>query len=104
MYLLRHVLPGAPANLIPDAVIFTEGTSDVYKGALGIYRGQRGRTILEVEVIGRSCHGSMPWEGINPLEWGSRVIAEATQAYEQRLGKTFPLVRDRSSRPRDRFP
>jgi hypothetical protein len=34
---------------------------------------------IEVVVHGRSCHGSMPWEGLNPLEWGGAVVAEATR-------------------------
>jgi acetylornithine deacetylase/succinyl-diaminopimelate desuccinylase-like protein len=63
MYLMGKVLPGAPPALIPDVVILTEGTGDSRKGALGIYRGQRGRMQIEVTVTGRSCHGSMPWEG-----------------------------------------
>eukprot|EP00727_Mastigamoeba_balamuthi_P004845 m51a1_g14359 hypothetical protein (515) ;mRNA; r:207798-210601 len=88
MYVCREVLPGAASDLIPDAVIYTEGTGDsrMAHGALGIYRGQRGRMQIEVEVVGRSCHGSMPWEGRNPLEAGSRIIAEAAAKYEAREG------------------
>lgn len=85
MYLLRHVLPGASADLIPDAVIFTEGTSDLYKGALGIYRGQRGRTILEVEVIGRSCHGSMPWEGSQTMKEEGRRRKEKKMQKKRKM-------------------
>ncbi|MFA9565208.1 MAG: hypothetical protein ACERLM_10960, partial [Acidimicrobiales bacterium] len=70
MYLMKEVLPGAAPAMIPDVVVLTEGTGDAYKGALGIYRGQRGRMQIEVTVTGRSCHGSMPWEGLNPLEHG----------------------------------
>jgi len=81
MYLTRKVLPGAPADLIPDVVILTEGTGDANKGALGLYRGQRGRMQIEVRVVGRSCHGSMPWEGLNPLEFGAAILVEATAAY-----------------------
>ena len=75
----RH-LPGAPPELVPDVVILTEGTGDSKKGALGIYRGQRGRMQIEVEVTGRSCHGSMPWEGLNPLEYGGAIVKEAASA------------------------
>jgi putative selenium metabolism hydrolase len=85
-YIVEKVLPGAPPELIPDVVILTEGTGDARKGALGIYRGQRGRMQIEVEVTGRSCHGSMPWEGLNPLEAGGAILAEAAQAYEARIG------------------
>ncbi len=86
MYLMRHELPGATVDLIPDVVILTEGTGDAHKGALGIYRGQRGRMQIEVEVTGRSCHGSMPWEGLNPLEFGAAIIAEAARRYDDRDG------------------
>lgn len=86
MYLMSEVLPDASADLIPDVVVLTEGTGDAQKGALGIYRGQRGRMQIEVTVTGRSCHGSMPWEGLNPLEFGSAIIAEAAQRYDDRDG------------------
>ncbi len=86
MYLVRDVLPGAPPDIIPDVVILTEGTGCANLGALGIYRGQRGRMQIELEVVGRSCHGSMPWEGLNPLEFGGAIVAEAAAAYERREG------------------
>jgi len=63
-------------------VILTEGTGCANLGAAGIYRGQRGRMQIEVEVTGKSCHGSMPWEGRNPLEFGSAIIAEAAARYQ----------------------
>lgn len=86
LYLVRDVFPGATPDLIPDAVILTEGTGDSAKGALGIYRGQRGRMQIEVTVTGRSCHGSMPWEGKNPFEYGSAIVLEAARRYEARDG------------------
>ncbi len=86
MYVMRKVLPGAAPELIPDAVILTEGTGDSSKGALGIYRGQRGRMQIEVSVTGKSCHGSMPWEGRNPLEFGAPIVTEAARRYDARLG------------------
>ena len=81
MYLMGKVLPTATADLVPDVVILTEGTGDAAKGALGIYRGQRGRMQIQVTVTGRSCHGSMPWEGLNPLEYGAAILVEAAEAY-----------------------
>lgn len=81
MYVMREVLPGAGPELIPDVVILTEGTGDAHEGALGIYRGQRGRMQIEVTVTGRSCHGSMPWEGLNPLEHGAGILVEATRRH-----------------------
>jgi len=86
MYIMQKVLPGAGPELIPDVVILTEGTGDAKKGALGIYRGQRGRMQIQVTVTGRSCHGSMPWEGLNPLEFGGAIIAEAARKYDAREG------------------
>lgn len=82
MFLMREVLPGAGPELVPDVVVLTEGTGDARSGALGIYRGQRGRMQIEVTVTGRSSHGSMPWEGLNPLEFGAAVIVEAARRYE----------------------
>ncbi len=78
-FMMRKLLPGAPPRLIPDVVILTDSTGDAVHGALGIYRGQRGRMQIEVRVRGRSCHGSMPWEGLNPLEHGGAILAEAAR-------------------------
>jgi putative selenium metabolism hydrolase len=86
MFITSKVLPGAAQDLIPDVVILTEGTGCSKKGAMGIYRGQRGRMQIEVAVTGRSCHGSMPWEGLNPLEYGGAIIQEAAEKYEKREG------------------
>jgi len=86
MHITREVLPGAGLELVPDVVILTEGTGDANKGALGIYRGQRGRMQIEMTVTGRSCHGSMPWEGKNPLEFGGAIVAEAAKKYDDRIG------------------
>ena len=80
-HVVADVLPGAGADLIPDVVVLTEGTGDAVKGALGIYRGQRGRMQIEVTVVGRSCHGSMPFEGLNPLEHGGAILAEAARRH-----------------------
>ena len=79
LFLTRSILPGAPAEVVPDVVILTDSTGDARKGALGLYRGQRGRMQIEATITGRSCHGSMPWEGLNPLEWGGAMLAEATR-------------------------
>jgi putative selenium metabolism hydrolase len=87
MHVIRNEWPQGGASLIPDAVILTEGTGCAKLGAVGIYRGQRGRMQIEVEVTGKSCHGSMPWEGRNPLEFGAPIIAEAAAQYQ--AGETF---------------
>lgn len=86
MYYIGEELKGAGPEQIPDVLILTEGTGCAADGALGIYRGQRGRMQIEVEVTGKSCHGSMPWEGRNPLEYGGTIIAEAAQRYREGEG------------------
>lgn len=86
MYIIRKDLKGASADRVPDCVIHTEGTGCSEKGALGIYRGHRGRMQIEVDVIGKSCHGSMPWMGVNPLEYGSKIIAEAEEYFNKGIG------------------
>ena len=85
MYVLSEELPKAGVARVPDAVILTEGTGCAQQGAAGIYRGQRGRMQIEVVVTGKSCHGSMPWEGRNPLEYGAAIIAEAADRYNKRV-------------------
>ena len=86
MYLNREVFPTAGPEVVPDVVILTDGTGCSKRGALGIYRGQRGRMQIEVTVTGKSCHGSMPWEGKNPFEFGGAIVKEAAEAYEKRDG------------------
>lgn len=86
MYLVRKVFPTARPEIVPDVVILTDGTGCSKNGALGIYRGQRGRMQIEVTVTGKSCHGSMPWEGLNPLEFGGAIVQEAARRYEHRDG------------------
>ncbi|MCO4760288.1 MAG: M20/M25/M40 family metallo-hydrolase [Myxococcales bacterium] len=87
MFMMAEQLPGAAPGEIPDVVVLTEGTGDANKGSLGIYRGQRGRMQIEVNVTGRSCHGSMPWEGLNPLEYGAAILVEARQQFD--AGESF---------------
>lgn len=55
-------------GLKPRLVVLGEATN------LDLYRGQRGRTVIEINVIGRSAHASMPWEGINPLKPLAKLI------------------------------
>jgi acetylornithine deacetylase/succinyl-diaminopimelate desuccinylase-like protein len=89
-YVMRHVLPGSSVDLVPDVVILTEGTGDSTKGALGIYRGQRGRMQIEMTVTGRSCHGSMPSQGLNPLEHGGAIPRRGRRPARPRRGHARP--------------
>ncbi|HAP76481.1 MAG TPA: hypothetical protein DCR14_10395 [Acidimicrobiaceae bacterium] len=97
-HLVHDVLPGAAPDLVPDVVILTEGTGDSVKGALGIYRGQRGRMQIEVTVTGRSCHGSMPSQGLNPLEHGGAILAEAAERHARGEGMLDHPVVGRGTR------
>ena len=72
--------------MLPDVVVLTEMSGDTTDGALVIRRGQRGRMTIEVRVTGRSCHGSIPCEGLNPLEHGAAILAEAARAARARRG------------------
>jgi putative selenium metabolism hydrolase len=54
----------------PEFVIITEPTDGK------IYRGQRGRMEIRVEVSGVSCHGSAPERGDNAIYKMSEIIAE----------------------------
>lgn len=86
LYLTRRLFPGAPPAMLPDAVVLTEMSGDTSHGALVIRRGQRGRMTIEVRVTGRSCHGSIPSGGLNPLEHGGAILAEAAAAHERGEG------------------
>ena len=86
MFVLRQTLGEAAVEAMPDVVILTEGTGSAGEGALGIYRGQRGRMQIQVDITGKSCHGSMPWEGRNPLEYGGAIVAEAARHYREGRG------------------
>ena len=86
MWIVREELPHARPEGIPDAVILTDSTGCAKQGALGIYRGQRGRMQIEVCVTGKSCHGSMPHEGRNPLEFGAAILVEAAAAHAAGTG------------------
>jgi putative selenium metabolism hydrolase len=57
-------------KMVPDYVIMTEPTN------LGVYRGHRGRMEIKVTVKGRSCHGSDPSRGDNPVTKMSYIIQD----------------------------
>lgn len=57
-------------GLRPEFVVSTEPTDG------GIYRGQRGRMEIRVEVQGVSCHGSAPERGDNAIFRMGRILTE----------------------------
>jgi putative selenium metabolism hydrolase len=57
-------------NIKPEFVVITEPTNG------NIYRGQRGRMEIRVEVKGISCHGSAPERGDNAIYKMGEIIAE----------------------------
>ena len=62
-------------KLRPELVVITEPTN------LNLYRGHRGRMEMQVEVKGRSCHGSAPERGDNAIYKNSRVALEIEQLH-----------------------
>jgi putative selenium metabolism hydrolase len=74
-YILREKV------LQPDVVVITEPTN------LGVYRGQRGRTEIEVRTQGRSAHGSMPERGVNAVYKMAPIVAEIERLNEKLGGQ-----------------
>ncbi|MDO4594298.1 MAG: YgeY family selenium metabolism-linked hydrolase [Tissierellia bacterium] len=63
-------------NIKPEFVVSTEPTDG------GIYRGQRGRMEIRVEVDGVSCHGSAPERGDNAIYKMAKILNEIEQLNE----------------------
>ena len=57
----------------PEFVVITEPTNG------GIYRGQRGRMEIRVDVTGISCHGSAPERGDNAIYKMSDILQEVKE-------------------------
>lgn len=57
-------------NVRPEFVVSTEPTDG------GIYRGQRGRMEIRVDVQGVSCHGSAPERGKNAIYMMADILKE----------------------------
>ncbi len=73
-------------GITPEFVVITEPTDR------GIYRGQRGRMEIRVEVKGVSCHGSAPERGDNAIYKMADIIREVRELndhlhYDEFLGK-----------------
>lgn len=65
-------------KITPEFVVITEPTDK------GIYRGQRGRMEIRVEVKGVSCHGSAPERGDNALYKMAEIVLDV-KALNERL-------------------
>jgi putative selenium metabolism hydrolase len=85
---------GVPSGLypMPDAVVLTEGTSHAEDGALGIYRGHRGRMEIVVETFGRSCHGSNPDIGDNAIVKMAPIIQDVNRLQTDKLLKDDDFI------------
>ncbi len=60
----------------PDFVVSTEPTDG------GIYRGQRGRMEIRVDVKGVSCHGSAPERGDNAIYKMADILQDVARLNE----------------------
>jgi putative selenium metabolism hydrolase len=60
-------------NSHPEFVVITEPTDG------GIYRGQRGRMEIRVDVKGVSCHGSAPERGDNAIYKMADILADSRE-------------------------
>ncbi len=65
------------SRLKPDFVVSSEPTDG------GIYRGQRGRMEIKVEVKGVSAHGSAPERGDNAIFKMGRILAELEELHDR---------------------
>lgn len=61
----------------PEFVVITEPTDG------NIYRGQRGRMEIRVDVAGVSCHGSAPERGDNAIYKMAEIIGEVKELNER---------------------
>ncbi|MFC2083724.1 YgeY family selenium metabolism-linked hydrolase [Bacteroidota bacterium] len=86
-------------RILPECVIITEPTD------LNIYRGQRGRMEIKIDIRGVSSHGSMPDRGKNAIYMGAEIALKleklnAELINDEFLGKgTIALTEFKSSAP-----
>ena len=64
-------------KVTPEFVVITEPTDG------NIYRGQRGRMEIRVDVKGISCHGSAPERGDNAIYKMAEIISEVKELNER---------------------
>ena len=71
------------SKIRPEFVVVTEPTNG------NIYRGQRGRMEIRVEVQGISCHGSAPERGDNAIYKMAEIVTEVKGLNEKLLNNDF---------------
>lgn len=64
-------------KIVPECVIVTDSTN------CKVLRGHRGRMEIGVTIDGKSCHGSMPEKGDNPVYKMARVVLEVEKLNER---------------------
>ena len=69
----------------PEFVVSTEPTDG------GIYRGQRGRMEIRVDVKGVSCHGSAPERGDNAIYKMADILQDVRALNENDCADTTPI-------------
>ena len=67
----------------PEVCVITEPTG------CRIYRGQRGRMEIEIEVAGRSAHGSAPERGVNAIYKMAPVVQGLEKLNDRLRGDAF---------------
>ncbi len=72
-------------HIRPEFVVSTEPTDG------GIYRGQRGRMEIRVEVKGVSCHGSAPERGDNAIYKMADILREVRALNENDAQESTPI-------------
>jgi putative selenium metabolism hydrolase len=71
------------SKIKPEFVVITEPTNG------NIYRGQRGRMEIRVEVQGISCHGSAPERGDNAIYKMAEIVTEVKGLNDRLLDNDF---------------
>ncbi|WFO75195.1 YgeY family selenium metabolism-linked hydrolase [Desulfurococcaceae archaeon MEX13E-LK6-19] len=61
----------------PSLVVLGEATN------LNIHVGQRGRTVIHVDLYGETAHASMPDKGVNPIVFAAYLLKEINELNEQ---------------------
>lgn len=73
-------------NIRPEFVVSTEPTDG------GIYRGQRGRMEIRVDVQGVSCHGSAPERGDNAIYKMAEILTNVRDLNENDASQDKEIV------------